>query len=227
MSRSAPVVTLLAALLLSQGAVHARSSCSSDGVPAPAALLERFVDAGCEACWRDAATPAARPGDLPLDWIVPSALGDAAPLAAAARRDALARLEALGRPRPPTSDSIRSRKQVVRGKLRVAQGLAIGGYVGASIEWTGAPPSAWTGWLALVETLPAGTEGSPVARYLVRNVLQVTWPPGSPRQRESRPMNVPEGARPERLRVVGWVEDARGRVRAIAASACAPGGQQQ
>lgn len=224
MSRPAPAATFLVALLLSQAAAHAQSSCSSDGVPAPAALLERFIDASCEACWRDRETPAARPGDLPLDWIVPSAQGEPAPLAAAARRDALERLEALGRPRPAGADSVRSRKQVVRGKLRVAQGLAIGGYVGTSIEWTGAPPSAWTGWLVLVESLPAGTEGSPVARHLVRNVLQVMWPPGSPRQRESRPMNIPEGANPERLRVVGWVEDARGRVRAIAAAACPPGG---
>jgi len=39
---------------------------------------------------------------------------------------------------------------------------------------------------------------------------------------ESRPMSIPEGAKPARLRVVGWVEDARGRIRAIAQSRCRP-----
>jgi hypothetical protein len=38
---------------------------------------------------------------------------------------------------------------------------------------------------------------------------------------ESRPMRIPEGAQPERLRVIGWVEDARGRLVAAARSACA------
>jgi hypothetical protein len=33
-------------------------------------------------------------------------------------------------------------------------------------------------------------------------------------------MSIPEGAKPERLRVVGWVEDARGRVVAAAQSRC-------
>jgi hypothetical protein len=37
-------------------------------------------------------------------------------------------------------------------------------------------------------------------------------------------MNIPEGANPSRLRVVGWVEDARGRIRAIAQSLCVPPG---
>jgi hypothetical protein len=33
-------------------------------------------------------------------------------------------------------------------------------------------------------------------------------------------MSIPEGANPKRLRVVGWVEDARGRVVATAQSRC-------
>ena len=39
-------------------------------------------------------------------------------------------------------------------------------------------------------------------------------------------MNIPEGARPERLRVIGWVEDAQGRLLAVAQSRCAPPGQR-
>jgi hypothetical protein len=33
-------------------------------------------------------------------------------------------------------------------------------------------------------------------------------------------MNIPEGADPARLRVVGWVEDAHGRIVAAAQSHC-------
>ena len=39
-------------------------------------------------------------------------------------------------------------------------------------------------------------------------------------------MNIPEGVRPERLRVIGWVEDAQGRVLGIAQTRCAPIGQR-
>jgi hypothetical protein len=37
-----------------------------------------------------------------------------------------------------------------------------------------------------------------------------------------RTLNVPEGAASERLQVLGWVSDARGRVLAAAQSACPP-----
>jgi hypothetical protein len=211
-------------------------SCSSDGVRAPTKLLERFISADCADCWTDATTP--RPGvdTAALDWIVPGSRGDDAPLAVAASRDATQRLQSLGNPIPTETAAIASSAaQPARGQLRVAHGLAMGGYIGASIEWRdarkGSPPVK--AWLALVETLPAGTEGSPVERNMVRNVLIPAWnshrplsDQKSPRLYESRPMNIPEGARPERLRVIGWVEDARGRVQAIAQSRCAPPGQR-
>jgi hypothetical protein len=85
----------------------------------------------------------------------------------------------------------------------------------------------WTAWLALVETIPAGTEGTPVTRHMVRNTLQVEWQAvtqASANQKrrllESRPMQLAEGARASRLGVVGWVQDARGRIRALSVSAC-------
>ena len=109
----------------------------------------------------------------------------------------------------------------------MAHGPAFNGYVGASIELKPGRGGPWQAWLLLVETLPAGTEGSPVERNLVRNALQPAWDNVEPLSKaqqnglfESRPMNVPEGANPKRLRVVGWVEDARGRVVAAAQSRC-------
>ncbi|MDZ4143737.1 MAG: hypothetical protein U1D29_04270, partial [Burkholderiales bacterium] len=120
------------------------------------------------------------------------------------------------------------------GRLRVAHGLPFAGYIGASIELQPArvrPGAELTAWLALVETIPAGTEGTPVERNLIRNLLMSPWNgdsllsnDGEKRFFESRPMGVPEGANPDRLRVVGWVQDTKGRITHIAQSRCAPPG---
>jgi hypothetical protein len=218
-------------LALSAGGLRAQSSCSSDGQPQPVALLERFINADCESCWGDAGT--ARPGsrELALDWIVPGSRGDDAPLSAAANRDALDRLEALRRAAPPRADSSHQKVRRPARRLRVAHGLPFSGYIGASIELQRGGQGPWKAWLLLVETIPAGSEGTPVARNLVRNALQPAWDSkkalSKEEQRrlfESRPMNIPEGANPSRLRVVGWVEDARGQIRAIAQSLCVPPG---
>jgi hypothetical protein len=164
-----------------------------------------------------------------VDWIVPGSKGDDAPLSAAASRDALTRLEALRRVAPAQTDVTKHRIAANGRHLRVAHGLAFNGYVGASIELKPGARGPWRAWLLLVETVPAGTEGSPVERNLVRNVLQPAWEGTGPlskteRRRlfESRPMSIPEGANPQRLRVIGLIEDARGRVVAVAASRCTP-----
>lgn len=82
-----------------------------------------------------------------------------------------------------------------------------------------------------MEAIPAGTEGTPVERNLIRNLLMSPWNgdsllsnDGEKRFFESRPMGVPEGANPDRLRVVGWVQDTKGRITHIAQSRCAPPG---
>lgn len=223
---------VLAALLLTSPLAHSQSVCSSDDQAAPKALFERFVNADCASCWSDAATPPAPPGALALDWIVPGSQGEEAALAGAASRDASMRLNALRRDRP---DALHSEKIKVHGwpgaNLRVANGPALGGYVGASIALSlppnQAPNTPLEAWLVLVETLPSGFEGSPVPRNLVRNVFQPTWNmrntlSNSERLsfKEIRPLNIPEGAKPERLRVVGWMQDAAGRVAIAAESIC-------
>ena len=173
-------------LLLAAAGVQAQSSCSSDGQPRPDGLLERFINADCEACWR--ATDAARPGrgELALDWVAPGGRGEDAPLSAVAVREALARLQALGLARPLQDAASRRKAQPGDQRLRVAHGLPFGGYIGTSIELKPGRGGPWQAWLLLVETLPAGTEGSPVERTLVRNVLQLTWDSKTPRA-ESRP----------------------------------------
>ncbi|NKE67538.1 hypothetical protein RAMLITH_17065 [Ramlibacter sp. RBP-2] len=213
---------IIAALLALAAAAAAQPACSSDGQPPAAALLERFINADCDGCWTDVKTAEPGRGELVLDWIVPGRRGDDAPLSAAARDEALARLQALGQDVPAHSQDWHRPRSGRPLALRVAHGLAFNGYIGTSIELRETAPGPWRAWLLLVEALPPGGERSPVARNVVRNVLHVSWDPArGERPSTARPMSIPEGARPERLRVVGLLEDARGRIRGIAQSRCA------
>ena len=209
-----------AALLLALNpAAWAQAACSSDGQPAPAALLERFISADCEACWSDAQTARPGPASVALDWIVPGAQGNEAPLSAAARQDGLERLQAL---RQAVTPDAPLRPGTVL--LRVAHGPALGGYVGISMALT--PLESFNGpltaWLALVESIAAGADGTPVERNLVRNTLALDWNAGAGAWQEIRAMAIPEGAQSARLRLIGWVEDTSARVLTAAQSQCAP-----
>lgn len=151
-------------------------------------------------------------------------------MAAVARRDAQQRLDAQSLPMPESGRFTQSQSQsesepIGRHRLRVQHGLALGGYIGASLRFNAKPGAQgpFTGWLALVEWLPKGTEGSPVPRQLVRNLLtepiapqpSADWP-----YQLWRPMNLPEGTQPERLGVVGWVTDTDGRLVALTQARC-------
>ena len=208
-------------------------------MPPPTALFERFINADCESCWRDPATPAPSPQarTAVLDWIVPGSQADEAPLSAAATRDALERLDIVGRAVPLASD-VHTDAVEPRGRavLRVARGPAFNDYVGTSITFTpparattptGAGAAPWHFHLLLVESVPAGAEGSPVPRNVVRNMLHGIWDKRNqllkgehPQERELRSMRIPEGAQVDRLSLVGWVQDAQGHVVAAAQSVC-------
>lgn len=219
-------VVVLATHLQARG----QSFCASDGQPGPVQLMERFINADCDSCWSDPATP--RPGlrAVALDWIIPGKRGDDGPLSAVATHDALARLEALNKTIPDQSITVLHKVKGLRGAtLRVAHGLPLADYLGVSIELKPLPKAEqrWTSWLALVETLPAGIERSPVVRNLVRNLLQTNWHGRKQLLKdeqdhffESRSMNIATAADPSRLRVIGWVEDEKGQVVAAAQSRC-------
>ncbi len=229
-----PLPAVAAVVLVAVGAlqgVQAQSSCSSDRQSRPVALLERFINADCADCWTDSGTLRAGRGELALDWIVPGARGEDAPLSAVATRDALKRLEALGMPAPSGSANRKTRVAGPAGTLRVAHGLPVSGYIGASIALKPVPRNRsaqpWTAWLALVETIPVGTEGTPVARNFVRNVLQANWDGRKQLSKEertgfleSRVMDIPAGMRPDRAQVIGWLQDDQGRIIAAAQSRC-------
>lgn len=210
-------------LALQPGIATAQSSCSSEGAEPLRHVAERFISADCTTCWT---SPLAAPkAELVLDWIVPSAAGDDAALSAAANRDALARLDTLA--------LVSGKEQILHRTtatapsaytVRVAHGLSVNSYVGTSIELTKRPRHVkkLDSFLLLVEHIPQGTADSPVARLLVRNMLQESWNLAvQPGLLSRRPMSIPAGANPDNLRVVGWVQDAKGRVLGMAQSRCA------
>lgn len=235
--------------------VQAQSSCSSDAQRPPVSVLERFINADCETCWgqlpADTALP---PHSLVLDWIAPSAQGESAPLSVAANADALSRLAALGRSLPSASDRVQHplgipARALQGARLRVAHGLPFGGYMGASMALL-LPVSSRSplaqhelgpikATLLLVETIPAGVDGTLVERNLVRNSAEVLWegradhPILAQPRRDGRSaagahfytsqvMSIPEGTRPERLRVVGWLENPQHTLLMAAQTRCKP-----
>lgn len=202
--------------------------------PAPRAPLhEAFVPADCEACW--AATGPA-PQGWRLDWITPAGPQAAMAVAAmpeAAERQARAQaLQALPSPAQASASAVVTATPATvsrwpRGwRLQAGTGPAWQGYMGLNLQLRpsrgAAPlPAGASGWLALVEDVPAGSEGSAQARTLVRAVAGPL--PLDARQPSShlRAMRLPDSARAERLGVRAWVESASGQVLAMAADRCA------
>ena len=217
-----PVLSLL--LALPSGFASAQSSCSSEGVKPVRQVIERFTNADCATCWT--APLATSKTELVLDWIVPSAAGEEAALSAAANRDALTRLDALAVVLNKDQFLYQTvAKASTAYTLRVAHGLAVNNYVGTSIELTKRPKEVkkLDSVLLLVEYIPQGTADSPVERLLVRNMLQESWHLATqPVLLSRRPMSIPADVNPDNLRVIGWIQDAKGHVLAMAQSRCMP-----
>ncbi|HMN74600.1 MAG TPA: hypothetical protein PKC97_00920 [Burkholderiaceae bacterium] len=192
-------------------------------------LLERFITADCEVCWRGGDTPSGTP--LALDWIVPSPRGDDAPLAAAALPEAGVRAGTIAQ------TATTSRRHVLPSgaglSLRVEQGPPFNGYIAAQVDVErdaargGRPaPSGAVAYLALVEQVRAGEEGATVQRMLVRAVVgPLPLDPDRSGVAHLHAFRVPQGSRPARLVAVGWAEAPGGRVIAAARvepDACLP-----
>jgi hypothetical protein len=194
---------------------------AAPGCAAPARVVERFIDADCERCWRTPEAAAPPASAWVLDWIAPSARGDEAALSPAALPEAAARLAALARSAPPPDDTLQADWPLAASApitLRVEAGPAWNGYFGLQLRARGKPPAGAQAFLALTEELPAGAEGSPVARRLVRSVAGPLALADT--TRELRALRIPEGAQPERLRAVAWWVDARGAIRGVASESC-------
>jgi hypothetical protein len=202
---------------------------NATALPCPrvnAAVLERFISAECQACWTDASVVQAGAGEWLLDWIVPSARGDAAPLSSAAPPEARARARRALKAEP-ANDRARVQRSAARSdpswQISVVSGPAWSGYFGVQIDASGRAHSGVSAWIALVETVAAGTDGSAVPRELVRTLAGPFAPSelrsGQPWQ-HLLAMRWPETAKPSRLHARAWIEDAAGRIVAMAGEPC-------
>ena len=188
----------------------------------PTRLLERFMSATCETCWQAAGSKGGSASTMVLDWIAPAA--DGAAMAAGSVPEAASRAPALTPTETLQRQTSLSRANAPR--LRIADGPAWNGYVGVqlTVDRPAALPAGALAYVALVERVPAGSEGSGVTRQLVRSVagpLSLDELASTRTVRHFRAMRPPDGARPERLGSVGWVETAQGVVIAATQSAAA------
>jgi hypothetical protein len=216
------VLRALTALLLLTPAA-ALALCTSDEAPPVATLVERFIRADCPACGRDRSGPRPAPDALVLDWIVPGPKADGAGLPAAPSDAALERLDWLRRRTPAAMDTETSKREGPPANLRIAHGAVFNDYVGTSMELKDAGREVWHAWLLLVEKIPAGADGSPLPRNVVRKVFRPEWQRGERGPgglEETRSMQVPAWMRPERVWLVAVLQDGRGRIRAITQTDC-------
>lgn len=208
---------LLPTLALLAGTALAAPSC-----PPPRQVVERFVPADCEACWSEAG--AALPASAwVLDWIAPSPRGAEASLATAALFEAGERQRALAA--APPDDSTQTHRWALPARpalrLSVAGGPAWNGYLGLELTARGKPPAGAIAYLALVEEVPAGSEGTTDARRLVRAVAgPISLDAGGRTSTQLRALRIPEGARPDRLRGAAWWVDARQRLGGLVLEGC-------
>ena len=215
--------------------------------PAQAATLERLFSADCADCWSAPATPpatsapsakprSAAPGNgrtgpalWRFDWITPGA--DGAPLAAGALPEAADRVARLGFEWSGLSQTLQQSRVAAPPlaglRIKASSGPAWQGYFGVqlTLQTTSATalPAGSTAWLALVEQVSEGSDGTPVARSLLRSVagpLPLTTLQAGKPMTHLRALRWPASAEPTRLQARAWIEGPDGRLLAVAADAC-------
>jgi len=206
--------------------------------PVQAATMERLFSADCADCWSAPAAQVAPvapgaakpgPGTWRFDWITPGT--DGAPLAAGALPEAADRVARLGRALPGASQTLQHAQAALPSlaglRLKASSGPAWQGYFGVQLTLQTSPrtalPAGSTAWLALVEQVDAGSDGTPIARSLLRSVAGPlplsTLQPGKP-MTHLRALRWPTSAEPTRLQARAWIEGPDGRLLAVAADAC-------
>jgi hypothetical protein len=189
-------------------------------------LIERFISADCPGCWTRKPQQAATAQQWLFDWIVPASRADDAPLSPAAPPEALDRVRRATGAGLADGQAATHRTALQTSKalqLSVTAGPAWNGYFGLQFDATGPVRRGSTGWLALVEVVPPGTDGTPVARQLVRTVsgpLALSGMASGRPVKSLQALRWPESAKPERLRARAWIEDAEGRILAVAGEGC-------
>lgn len=225
----APILGVALALICAGAANIAHAQATATDAPCArthATVLERFISADCSACWTDASLTPAPPDQWLLDWIVPSPRGDDAPLSPAAPDEAAGRARRVlntGVDDERTVEHRSAARNASKVQLSVAAGPAFNGYFGVQLDGHGRWPTGTSAWIALVESVAAGTDGTLVPRQLVRTVAG----PFQPRElRNGKPWRVlqamrwPQTAKPERLQARAWLERADGRIVAMVGERC-------
>lgn len=239
--RLRPFALPLVVAVVCSGAAAAQPAAPATRPACPAAqaaTLERLFSADCADCWSapaaqvaPVAAGAAKPGPATwrFDWITPGT--DGAPLAAGALPEAADRLARLGLTLPGTSQTLQQSHTAAAPlaglRIKASSGPAWQGYFGVQLTLQTSPrtalPAGSTAWLALVEQVSAGSDGTPVARSLLRSVAGPlplsTLQPGKP-MTHLRALRWPTSAEPTRLQARAWIEGPDGRLLAVAADAC-------
>lgn len=215
-------------LLVLLAAAAARAGCPPQP---PRVLLERFVAARCVACWKELPPLLQEHRDAwALDWIVPAPPDTPPPgtprlafLHGAAMPASATRMGRLGGPLAPDEAFTLSHPLPQRSalNLQVRDTRLAGGKIelrmAARFTSQRPLPAGLQGWLALVERLPAGDEGSSVDRQVVRALVGPLPLEGLARQPidHLRTVDMPAQGDPQQFAAVGWVETTRGRVIAV------------
>ncbi|RZT95361.1 hypothetical protein EV670_3116 [Rivibacter subsaxonicus] len=194
----------------------------------PVEVVERFMAADCEACWQAAGgAEDARAGRWQFDWIVPAASGEDAALSVAALREAGERITRGGGRAPLPGQGAEQRTPIARTRaplrLEVQSGPAWNGYLALQYRLAGRAPAGSSVWLAVVEQVAAGDDGTPIARELVRGVAGPFAAGTTASASGAVPMvalRVPQTPQPQRLRGRAWIESREGRIIAVAAENC-------
>jgi hypothetical protein len=197
-------------------------------------VLEHLFSADCTDCWAapaaDQPAPATSAAAAPawrFDWIAPGA--DGAAMAAAALPEAAERAQRLGLAMPGGQSGQVHRQPAGAAlaglRVGVTSGPAWQGYFGVQLTLRGgeALPAGSSAWVALVEQVGAGSDGTPVARALVRSVAGPLPLAGSATGKtltHLRALRWPAGAEPTRLQARAWIEGPDGRLLAVAADQC-------
>ena len=200
---------------------------------AQAAVREFFIAADCSACWGEAEAEARPLPGWRFDWIVPmaadAAMAVAAPPEAAERAERLAGAPGLPAPTALAAQTSHHWPALAKPRwpaLSVVSGPAWQGYIGVELSLRKVGTRRWpagsSAWIALVEQVDAGSEGTSVARALVRTVAGPLPLPqaGGPPLKHLRALRWPATALPERLQARAWAEGPDGKLLAVTADRC-------
>ena len=238
LSRTGSGAAAAAALLASTLAAAAPKPLPGVAQECPARaplLVEHFIGADCLACWQVAppgmgAMPVAAK-EWSLDWIAPAA--DDAAMAAGALPEAGERLARLGADLPARLASAPAAidtatalpRPSAKRRFYVHSSLPHSGYMGVQLHATGVWPEGSTGWIALVELIPAGVRDTQIPRRLVRVLVGPLKLPAAPGARNAVAplygLRWPENAHADQLVATAWVESADGHVTQMATDRCA------